>query len=158
MLAKKSSRKLVVDDVAYRYKVSRWRRISDWKPARAGLVDERFLARARAFGLGSVCDVTFTIAIELFEEPVSKTIVTYHAHVIDGFLGPEQITRIQPALVAELVRQSLASGWRPSERGELRLDLVENGDSPARPGLLVLPGVAEDVEGYENRIRVVRLR
>jgi hypothetical protein len=37
MLARKSSRKLVVADVAYRYTVSRWRRVSDWKPASAVL-------------------------------------------------------------------------------------------------------------------------
>src|SRR5688572_24142493 len=145
MLARKSSRKLVVADVAYRYKVSRWRRISDWKPASAGLVDERWLARARTLGLGDVADVEFTIAIERQDEPVSKTIVTYHAHVIDGFLGPEQLTRIQPSLVAKLITESLSAGWRPKERGDVRLHLVENGQLPERPALLVLPGLVPDV-------------
>lgn len=158
MLARKSARKLVVAGVAYRYKVSRWRRISDWKPASAGLVDERWLQRARALGLGDVADVRFTIAIELEDEPVSKTIVTYHAHVIDGFLGPEQLTRIQPSLVAKLIEQSLTAGWNPKERGDLRLHLVDNGPLPERPALLVLPGLTSDIQDYENRIQVVRVR
>jgi hypothetical protein len=158
MLARKSSRKLVVGDVAYRYKVSRWRKVSDWRPASADLVDERWLERARALGLGDVADVELTIAIERQDEPVSKTIVTYHAHVIDGFLGIEQFTRIQPSLVATLITKSLSAGWKPDERGDVRLHLVENSPLPERPALLVLPGLVADVEDYENRIQVVRVR
>jgi hypothetical protein len=158
MLARKSSRKIVVGDVEYRYKVSRWRRVSGWTPAKAGLVDERWLAHAHALGLGAMADVEFTIAIEHENEPVSKLIVTYHAHIIDGFLGPEQFTRIQPKLVATLIETALASGWKPEERGDVRLHIVENSGAPERPALLVLPGLNEDMADYDNRIRVVRVR
>lgn len=158
MLGRKSSRKLVVDGVEYRFKVSRWRKVSDWKPASAGLVDERWLEAARKVGLGDVANVVFTIAIELAEMPGSKLIVTYHTHVIDGFLGPEQFTRIQPSLVATLVREARSVGWKPGERGDMRLHIVENSELPERPALLVLPGLNDDIDGYDNRVRVVRVR
>jgi hypothetical protein len=158
MLAKKSSRKIVVGGVAYRYKVSRWRRVSDWTPASAGLVDPRWLEQAQKLGLGSVADITFGIAIELWDEPASKTLVTYHAKLIDGFLGPEQLTSITPALLQTLVEQALGAGWQPNRRGDLRFDLVENGDEPTRPALLVLPGLGTDVPDYEPRVVPIRIR
>jgi hypothetical protein len=156
-LAKKGSRKIVVGGVAYRFHVSRWRKVSDWSPARAGVLDGRWLARARRHGLGNVADVTFTIAIERQERPVSKILTTYHARVVDGFLGPEQLTSIRPSLVRTIVTRALESGWDPARRGDFRLDIVENSGRPERPALLVLPGVTGDIEGYERRIVPVRI-
>lgn len=57
-----------------------------------------------------------------------------------------------------LVRESLAMRWKPVERGDVRLHIVENGKLPDRPALLVLPGMNEDVVDYDNRVRVVRVR
>ena len=157
-LARKGTRKLVVAGVAYRWHVSRWRKISDWTPARAGLIDEAWLSRARKLGLGGVADVTFTIAVELEEKPRSKIIATYHASIVDGFLGPEQLTRIQPKLASAIVEHALASGWKPAEVGDFRMNIVETGDEPKRPALLVLPGVIDHADGYEPRIVALKIR
>jgi hypothetical protein len=156
-LARKGSRAIVVGGVGYRFKISRWRKVSDWKPADAGLVDERWLEQARRFGLGDVANVRFGIAVELAERPVSKIIAGYHALVVDGFLGIEQFTRIGPSLIATVVEHALARGWKPSERGDFRLEIVENTTKPGRPALLVLAGLTEDDASYEPRVVPVRI-
>jgi hypothetical protein len=156
-LARKGSRSIVVSGVAYRFAVSRWRRVSDWSPASAGIVDERWLAEARRFGLGDVANVTFTIAVERAERPASKLLVRYHSRIVDGFLGPEQLTSVTPAFIETLVTHALACGWNPAERGEFRLDVVDNSGRPARPALLVLPGVTRDDPSYERRVVPLRI-
>lgn len=156
-LARRGSRAIVVGGVAYRFKVSRWRKVSDWKPADAGLVDERWLEQARRLGLGAVANVRFGIAVELAEAPVSKIVAGYHALVVDGFLGPEQFTRIGPSLIASLIEYATGSGWRPSERGDFRLEIVENTGRPGRPALLVLPGLTEADPSYERRVVPLRI-
>ncbi|MBK9001161.1 MAG: hypothetical protein IPM35_36025 [Myxococcales bacterium] len=156
-LAKKGARKIVVAGVAYRWHVSRWRRVSDWTPARAGLVDEGWLDRAEKLGLGRVADVTFTIAVERYDRPASKLLTTYHALVVDGFLGPEQLTRIQPRLVGRIVAHAVESGWDPGGSRDFRMEIVENSGKPHRPALLVVPGVVQDDPGYERRVVPIRI-
>ena len=70
-IPKMGSRRIVVDGLAYRWRVSRWRKISGWSPDRLELLDPRWLEQARRFGLGDVADVTFTIAVELHDKPAS---------------------------------------------------------------------------------------
>jgi hypothetical protein len=55
-IAKKGSRRIDVDGVSYRWRVSRWRQLSDWKPADLELLDPRWLERGRGFGLVDVAD------------------------------------------------------------------------------------------------------
>ncbi|MFO0567995.1 MAG: hypothetical protein U0263_20210 [Polyangiaceae bacterium] len=70
-LAKKGLRRLVLAGTAYRFKVSRWRRVSEWSPASAGLVDER-LAGGGSTGLGDTANVEFTIAVQAEAAPASS--------------------------------------------------------------------------------------
>lgn len=156
-LAKKGLRRLVLAGTAYRFKVSRWRRVSEWSPASAGLVDERWVAEARKLGLGDTANVEFTIAVQAEAAPASKLIATYHAKVVDGFLGIEQWTRIGPSLVVALIEHSVAAGWDPLLRGDYRVHVVENRDGPVRPLLLVLPGLTRDDPSYPNRVVPIRI-
>lgn len=109
-MPRKGSRRIVVAGIPYRWHVSRWKRISGWSPASLELLDRRWLEQARRFGLGDVADVTFSIAVELWDNPVSRIRVRYYAMIIDGFLGPEQLTQIKPQLVR----------IRPAHRGRSR--------------------------------------
>jgi hypothetical protein len=151
-MPRKGSRRIVVAGVAYRWHVSRWKRISGWSPASLELLDPRWLDHARRFGLGDVADVAFSIAVELWDNPVSRTRVRYYAKVIDGFLGFEQLTQIKPQLVRTIVERAIAAGWSPNGRGDFPLEIVENTGQRHRPALLVLPGLDNDIEGYENRM------
>lgn len=153
----KGARAIVVGDVRYRFRVSRWRRLSAWSPASVGLVDPRWLAYARRFGLGDVADVAFTIAIERAQAPASTLVARYHAKIIDGFLGPEQLTAVTPSLVRQILERAIEDGWRPGARGDQRVDLVENSGDPRRPVLMVLPGIASDLDGYEKKLVPLRI-
>lgn len=150
-MAKKGSRRITVNEMTYRWRVSRWRRLSGWKPADLELLDPRWLEQARRLGLGDVADVVFNIAIELYEEPAARILVKYYAKVVDGFLGIEQLTQVKPQLVREIIERALASRWDPRGRTNHDVELVENSGDPRRPVLLLLPGW-DDAGGYENRM------
>ena len=152
----KGSRKIVVGDTSYRWSVSRWKRLSGWKPADLELLDPAWLERARQFGLGDVADVAFNICIELHDEPVSQLRVRYLAKIVDGFLGPEQFTSIRPGLIREIIEKAISAGWDPKRRGNHRLELIENSGSAQRPVLLLLPGW-RDVPGYKPRMVPLRI-
>lgn len=156
-MPRKGSRKIVLAGIAYRWHASRWRKISGWSPASLELLDPRWLEQARRFGLGDVADVAFTIAVELYDKPVSRIRVQYYAMVVDGFLGFEQLTQLKPRLVRTIIERALASGWSPDKSGDFSLEIVENTGQERRPALLVLPGLNNDIEGYENRMVPIRI-
>lgn len=159
MLARKGSRKIVVDGVAYRWQASRWKQKSERHSPADGSLDPQWLAVARQFGLGGVIEVSFTIGVELYDRPMSKIRATLCSHVVDGFLGYEQTTRITPRMVRMLIEQALSDGWDPTGRRNYEVTLVEHQDEPTQPALLVLPDtdLIQDIEGYKTRVRVVRL-
>ena len=130
--------------------------ISDWH-IDTGIVDERYLKIAQRFGLGKVADVVFNITIDLYEKTKSKILVKYFALIIDGFMGPEQYTQIKPGLVAEIIKQSIASGWDPSAKGDFNVEIFENTGEKHRPAILVLPGINEDVVDYDNVVKLIRI-
>jgi hypothetical protein len=156
-MPRKGSRRIVVAGTAYRWHVSRWRKISGWSPASLELLDPRWLEQARRFGLGDVADVTFNIAVELHDEPVSRIRARYYAMIVDGFLGFEQLTQIKPQLIRTILERALAAGWIPDKRGDFSLEIVENTGREWRPALMVLPGLNDDIEGYENRMIPIRV-
>lgn len=153
-IAKKGSRKLVVGDETYRWKVGRRRRVSDWKAADLGLLDAGWEAHARRFGLGDTADVVFNVVVEAFEQPASRLVVRVHSRVVDGFLGVEQLTRVGPRTVAGLIARAREAGWNPAERGDMRLDVFEDPEAPHQPAVLVLPSETwpKVPEGYEPRV------
>lgn len=159
MIPRKGSRKLIVGDVAYRWVVSRWRRRSAWGPAEAGAIDARWLAVAQRFGLGEVANVAFTLAAELEQEARSRLVVTIHAHVIDGFLGPEQTTRVTPRTARELIEEATRGGWDPHGAESFALSAFDRSTSPSEPKLLLLPDVDvfPDIEGYAAKVRAVKV-
>ena len=155
-IPKKGARKLIVKDIEYRWRVSRYRLVSDWR-IDTEIVDKKYLGVAKQFGLGDVADVIFTIAIERYNEPQSKLIVKYYGLIIDGFLGPEQLVQIKPSLVKTLILESLSHGWHPGQKGDFTLDLFENTGSKLRPAILVLPGINDSIRDYENLIKPIKL-
>jgi hypothetical protein len=155
-IAKKGSRRIVVDGVAYRWRVSPWKRLSSWTPPDVGLLSQTWVEQARRVGLGDMADVAMNVTVEASENPSSRLRVRYAAKVVDGFLGFEQLSSITPSLVRFVIAQARGAGWDPAKAGDHRIELVENLEGEKRPALLALPGFG-DAPGYEPRIVLVPL-
>jgi len=129
-MPRKGSRIIVVEDVRYRWRVLPWKNVKNWRPAKAGLLNEAWVQHAQKFGLGEVADGEFDICIEAEEDPRSQAICTYHALVFYGLLAPEKFTQIKPSLVREIILRSRQQGWKPQEKGNFHLNIVENSPPP----------------------------
>ena len=156
-IPKKGSRKISVDGVDYRWIVSKYKIISDWRKE-TELLDEQYLQAASKFGLGDVADVVFGIAIELAENPVSIISAKYFGLVVDGFLGIEQLVSIKPKLISEIIQYSIKAGWNPNVRGNHVLEIVENTKEKHRPALLLLPGFGNNIKNYDNHVKMVQIK
>ncbi|MEL6672824.1 MAG: hypothetical protein AAFR61_11555 [Bacteroidota bacterium] len=155
-IAKKGSRNITVDGIAYRYKVSKIKKKSGWRE-QVDELDETFMKYARYYGLGEVRDITLNIVAHLEENPASHLFVKIQTVLVDGFLGPEQLTQIKPQMVARLIRQGLADGWKPAEKGDARLLLLETQDQQKKPVLLQFPDDGQTIEDYQPLDQVVRV-
>ena len=123
-ISKNGSRKIIVDEVKYLYKVSKIKNKSGWREQEDEL-DDTFMKYASYYGLGKVKDITINIVIQLMENPVSNMFIKFNTILVDGFMGAEQITQIKPKLISELINKGLNDGWKPSEKGDYRLSLLE---------------------------------
>jgi len=155
-IAKKGSRKIVVESRSFRWKVSGYRNVTNWRYD-SGIVDERFLAVSEQFGLGEVADIVFNIPIESYDDPVSKILIKYYGKVVSGFLGPEQLGSIKPGLISEVILECLSQGWDPGERGDYSVEVVENTGQKHRPAILILPEVIPRMPGYENTVKLIEI-
>ena len=156
-ISKTGSRKIAVNGVDYRWRVSRYRMVSDWK-IEQDILSEDYLKVARQYGLGSVADIIFNIPIELFNDPKSKIILKYFGLCVDGFLGPEQITQVKPQLIAQVIEKSLLNGWNPHCKGDHTIKLYENSGEKHRPAVLVLPDIMnEGITNYDNLVTAIRI-
>jgi len=144
-MARKGSRKITVAGIDYRWRVNRPRRISDWRMERERL-DEKFCAIAEQYGLREVADVVFHIPIELYSEPTSKILVKYFGLVVDGFLGIEQVTKVKPSLIAEIIREALQNGWQPEEKEDVIVEIFDNSAQQHCPAVMVMLGKNESVQ------------
>jgi hypothetical protein len=158
-MPKKGTKKIVADGVTYRWRVSRWRRVSDWKPADLENLDAEWLERARQFGLGEMADVVFRVPIELHESPSSQLLVKYFAKVVDGFFGPEQFTQIRPSFVRRVIESARAAGWDPAGHRHMTIEVVESSDAPLKPVLLILPHWKNihPIPGYDREVQLIPL-
>lgn len=124
-ISKKGLRKITVDNCEYVFKISKYKKCSAWKSELQELDDE-FLKYAKFYGLGSIMDVVFNIVISINDEhQKSSLFIKYYSIVIDGFLGPDQISEIKPKLISKLIRKAVQEGWNPCEKSDFRYDLVE---------------------------------
>lgn len=161
-IAKKGSRKITVAEVDYQWRVSRPRRISDWRDE-CDLLDEVYCKIAAQYGPGQVADVVFNIPIELYREPKSKILAKYFGIIIDGFLGIEQVAQIKPGLVADIIRESLRNGWNPAAKDDYMVEIFERkpfkgSTEKLRPAVIVMPGINEaSMLEYDNLIRLVEV-
>jgi hypothetical protein len=95
-MPKTGSRRIVVDGVAYRWRVRH---------------------RAHPFA-PRTWDGRIHVSVELAAEPGSVLVVfTGHQHSRDIDTYPPGVAPVRPAHVATWVRQALAAGWQPSEPG-----------------------------------------
>ncbi|WLQ16402.1 hypothetical protein O5O45_10775 [Hahella aquimaris] len=122
-MPKKGSREISVDGIDYRWRVSRYRIISDWRKE-TEVLDERYLKAAERYGLGQVADVVFKITVELRNNPASVISVNYFGLVVDGFLGIDQLVSIKPKLVSEIIRASIQAGWNPESQGNHTVEII----------------------------------
>ncbi len=155
--SKRGSRRITVDQQLYLYKVGRIKKKSDWRPAGNGELDDSFLNIARHYGLGDVADATLTIAIQAKVDAASSMFVKFYSILVDGFMGSEQVLTVTPAVVASLIRHGLEKGWKPSEKGDVRIEIIEKRDNDHKPVLLLFPNTPSQLDNYENLIPLVEV-
>ncbi len=155
-ISKKGARKIIVNDVEYLYKVSKIKKKSDWR-AQENELNDTFMKYASYYGLGEVRDITINVVIQLMEKPVSDMYIKFNTIILSGFMGPEQITQITPKMIVGLINYGLKNGWKPSEKGDYRLNLVET-TKDKQPVILQLPNMNEDVGDYQNLERPIEIK
>jgi hypothetical protein len=131
-VSKKGARKIRIGQVDYLYKVSKIKGKSDWREQRNEL-DDTFMKYAACYGLGQVQDSTIDIVIQLYDNPISSMFIRIHTILVDGFLGPEQIIKIKPNFIAQLITTTLDGKWNPYEKGDYRLTIAEKQSKEEKP-------------------------
>lgn len=122
-MPKKGSRKIVVDDVAYRWRVS-WKKLGDWRAAEPGEIDEERLGEIPwFFGDGDLLEGECSIIVERQAGPSSLLRCACPANKVDALFEHWQRTEITPSLVREIIRRALAEGWDPASSGDVSLTL-----------------------------------
>ncbi len=96
-IPKKGSRKIVVNDIVYRWRVR-------WKPSYAQECE------------GS----NFTTAVELFEEPKSVLHITFPWVRYDAYFGVAEKS-VTPKLIEQCIKNALQEGWQPNKNGVFEL-------------------------------------
>jgi len=148
-ISKKGARTINVNGVEYLYKVSKIKKKSEWREQEEELNDT-FTKYANHFGLGKVKDITINIAIQLKENPSSSFFIKINTILVDGFLGAEQITQIKPKFISELISKGLNDGWKPSLKGDYRINILETKTKEKEPMILQIPNMNEEIENYQN--------
>lgn len=153
--SKKGSRKIEVNDQSFIYKISKPKPRSTWYKDESKL-DNTFLQYAQKFGLGRVQDVIIYLVIQSISE-VSTLHIKCHTVLIDGFLGPEQILQIKPALVSKLIVIALQDGWEPEKKGDHKMEIIHQQTKEHRPVILQLPNMNENIDDYDNIERPIEI-
>lgn len=148
-ISKKGTRKIIVDEIEYLYKVSKPKKKSDWRE-QENEVNETFIEYASYFGLGKVKDITINIVVQLYNKPVSSLFVKCHSILIDGFMGAEQIMQITPKLVSNLILEAINDDWDPFNKRDYRMNIVEQNSKNKEPIILKLPDMGKEVGNYQN--------
>ena len=91
-IARKNSRRIVVDNVIYRWTVRR-------RPT---------------YNQGLAAPISFVV--ELLDEPAGRLLVSFPAARPDNWLGAASAV-VTPALVARQIADARAAGWEPARRG-----------------------------------------
>jgi len=92
-IAKKGSRKIEIDGVAYRW-------IIRGKPTYSQAINQSNL----------------TAVVELYENPVSKLIIDFLQPRSDSWVTSSK-TEIGPSHIESSIRKALSKGWQPSKKG-----------------------------------------
>lgn len=148
-ISKKGSRIIKLNDEVYLYKISKIKKKSDWRISENEL-NENFIKIANYYGLGQVKDITINIVVQLKENPSSSFFIKINTILVDGFMGPEQITQIKPQLIKQLINKGLSDGWNPNEKGDFRLNILEAQTKDKEPILLQFPNQTPPTIDYKN--------
>lgn len=149
-IAKKGTRKIIVKGEKFLYKISKYKTVSDWRASNNEL-NSTFMKYATQFGLGQVKDIVFNIVIQHLENPVSTMCIKCESILVDGFMGPEQLLKIQPNFIAEQIKQALENGWNPLQKGDYRTSVKHEDTLSESPVILQLPDFNEGAdEEYDS--------
>lgn len=94
-IPKKGSRKIIVDDIEYRWRIR-------WKPS---------------YGQG-IGESNLTAAIELYENPQSPLIITFPWLRPDSWVGKTKES-VTPKDIETCVKNALSQGWKPNVKGKI---------------------------------------
>ena len=92
-IAKKGSRKIEIDGVAYRWVIR-------GKPTYSQAINESNLSAV----------------VELFENPASKLVIDFLKPRSDSWLTPSK-TEIGPSHIESSIRKAITLGWQPTKKG-----------------------------------------
>jgi hypothetical protein len=101
-IPKKGSRKIIVNEIEFRWRVR-------WKPT-----DSQ-----------AVCDSNMTAAIEFYENPQSVLSVEFPWVRYDAWFGVAE-QPITPKIIEICIKNALAQGWKPNEKGKTFVIKHEN--------------------------------
>jgi hypothetical protein len=155
-ISKKGSRKIIVNEITYLYKISKIKKKSDWRVQKNEL-DEEFMKYAHYYGLGKVKDITINIVIQSMNNPVATLFIKCHTILVDGFMGAEQITQITPKLIVRLINKGLENSWNPSIKGDLRINIIEKKFKDKKSLIFELPNINPPLENYENMKNLIEI-
>lgn len=156
-ISKKGSRSINVNGVEYLYKVSKIKKKSEWREQDNELNDT-FIKYASHYGLGKVKDITINVVIQLKDNPVSNFFIKVNSILVDGFMGAEQITQIKPKLIADLITRGLKNGWKPSLKGDYRINILETQTKDKEPIILQIPNMNEGIKNYQNLEKPIEIK
>jgi hypothetical protein len=148
-ISKKGSRKIIVDNIEYLYKISKVKQKSEWREQEDEL-DDIFMRYANYYGLGKVKNISINIVIQLKEHPISSFFIKFNTILVDGFMGAEQITQIKPKFISQLIHKGLNDGWKPNKKGNYRLNLLEKNTKETKKVVFQLPNMDEYLHNSEN--------
>ena len=148
-ISKKGARSIIVREIEYLYKVSKVKKKSDWRDQDDEL-DDTFMKYAKYYGLGKIKDITINVVVQLKERPISNFFIKVNSILVDGFMGAEQITQIKPRLISTLITKAINDGWKPSKKGDYKINILETLTKDKKPLLLQLPNMNKLVDDYQN--------
>ena len=147
--AKKGVRKIELNGVTYGYKIARIKSESDWR-SEENTLDERFMQHAKYYGLGDVKDAAINIVIFLTSHHTSNLFIKIYTLIVDGFMGPEQVLKITPNHISQLICKGLENGWDPNKKKDYRLIFAHKTNNGKVSVLFQIPDIDPGVTHSMN--------
>ena len=65
-------------------------------------------------------------------------------------MGAEQILKVTPKLISNLILEALDNNWNPAKKEDHRMNIVEKHSKNKEPVILKLPDLELEINNYQN--------